>query len=61
MLGGENKKVYYYIANNGVDATTGTENAISFGEVNIDDMWKSQSNINDFGTVNKIVNNIIME
>lgn len=60
-FGRENNKIYYYVANTGVDSDPGTETATSLGEANIDDIWKAYFNVGDMSAVNKIANNIIIE
>lgn len=59
-FGRENNKIYYYVANTGVDSKPG-EAATNLGEANIDDIWKAYFNVGDLATVNKIANNIIIE
>lgn len=60
-FGRENNKIYYYVANTGVDSDPSNEVATSLGEANIDDIWKAYFNVGDMSTVNKIANNIIIE
>lgn len=60
-FGRENNKIYYYVANTGVNSTPNTDNATSLGEANIDDIWKAYFNVGDLSEVNKIANKIIIE
>lgn len=60
-FGRENNKIYYYLANTGVNSTPDTDNATSLGEANIDDIWKAYFNVGDLSEINKIANNIVIE
>lgn len=60
-FGRDNNKIYYYVANTGVDSNPSTEVATSLGEANIDDIWKTYFNVEDMSTVTKIANNISIE
>lgn len=60
-FGRDNNKIYYYVADTGVNSTPGTDNATSLGEANIDEIWKAYFDVGDLSEVTKIANNIIIE
>lgn len=60
-FGRENNKIYYYVANTGVNSTPNTDNATSLGEANINEIWKAYFDVGDLSEVTKIANNIIIE